>query len=42
VGDLIKITFRNDIEFPLTVHPHGVLYLKDGGEGTKLQITFSM
>jgi hypothetical protein len=33
VGDLIKITFFNDIEFPLTVHPHGVLYLKDGGEG---------
>ena len=41
VGDTIKITFRNNADFPATMHPHGVFYEKnsegalyaDGTEG---------
>ena len=29
VGDTIKITFRNNVHFPTTMHPHGVFYQKD-------------
>jgi FtsP/CotA-like multicopper oxidase with cupredoxin domain len=29
VGDTIRITFKNNLEFPVSMHPHGVLYLKD-------------
>ncbi len=29
VGDTIKITFRNNVSFPVTLHPHGVFYEKD-------------
>eukprot|EP00042_Codosiga_hollandica_P042578 m.393654 g.393654 ORF g.393654 m.393654 type:complete len:1125 (+) comp56357_c0_seq7:539-3913(+) len=29
VGDLISVTFKNTLDFPITVHPHGVHYLKD-------------
>jgi len=28
VGDVIKIIFRNNVDFPATVHPHGVFYDK--------------
>ena len=30
VGDTIKVVFRNTCAFPASVHPHGVLYAKDG------------
>ena len=29
VGDTIKVVFRNNADFPATVHPHGVFYEKD-------------
>lgn len=29
VGDTIKLVFRNNVEFPTSVHPHGVFYNKD-------------
>ncbi len=29
VGDKIKIVFRNNVNFPASVHPHGVFYEKD-------------
>ncbi|MGD8325730.1 MAG: multicopper oxidase domain-containing protein [Sphingomonadales bacterium] len=29
VGDRIKIIFRNNADFPATIHPHGVFYQKD-------------
>ncbi len=29
VGDTIKVVFRNHATHPFSVHPHGVLYLKD-------------
>jgi manganese oxidase len=29
VGDTIKIVFRNNATHPFSMHPHGVLYLKD-------------
>jgi len=30
VGDTIKVVFRNTCSFPASVHPHGVLYAKNG------------
>jgi hephaestin len=30
VGDTIKVVFRNNCPFPASVHPHGVLYEKNG------------
>ena len=33
VGDTIVVTFSNAIDFPITAHPHGVRYVKDGSEG---------
>jgi manganese oxidase len=33
VGDTIKVVFRNNLEFPASIHPHGVLYDK-ASEGT--------
>lgn len=33
VGDTIIVDFKNNAEFPASIHPHGVLYNKDG-EGT--------
>ena len=33
VGDVIVVHFRNETRFPVSVHPHGVFYLKDS-EGT--------
>lgn len=40
VGDRIKIIFRNNADFPATMHPHGVFYQKDSegalyDDGTK-------
>lgn len=29
VGDTIRVVFRNNTRFPVTMHPHGVLYGKD-------------
>jgi len=29
VGDTIKVVFRNNASRPFSIHPHGVLYLKD-------------
>ena len=29
VGDTIRITFRNNVSFPASMHPHGVFYKKD-------------
>ena len=29
VGDTIRFVFKNNTTFPLSVHPHGVLYAKD-------------
>jgi FtsP/CotA-like multicopper oxidase with cupredoxin domain len=29
VGDTIRIVFRNNTRFPVTMHPHGLLYAKD-------------
>ncbi|BDZ44890.1 multicopper oxidase domain-containing protein [Naasia aerilata] len=29
VGDTITVVFRNNTEFPASVHPHGVFYAKD-------------
>ena len=29
VGDTIQITFKNNLKFPVSMHPHGVLYQKD-------------
>ena len=29
VGDTIKVVFRNQTVFPVSVHPHGVFYAKD-------------
>lgn len=29
VGDTIVVVFRNNTQFPVSVHPHGVFYLKD-------------
>ena len=39
VGDTIKIVFKNNASHPYSMHPHGVLYLKDSegadyGDGT--------
>lgn len=33
VGDTIRIIYRNNVEFPTSLHPHGVFYDKDS-EGT--------
>jgi FtsP/CotA-like multicopper oxidase with cupredoxin domain len=33
VGDTIEVVFKNNVRFPVSVHPHGVFYLK-GSEGT--------
>jgi len=33
VGDTIEVVFKNNVRFPVSVHPHGVFYLKDS-EGT--------
>ena len=33
VGDTIRIVYRNNVEFPTSLHPHGVFYDKDS-EGT--------
>lgn len=33
VGDTIRIVYRNNVEFPTSLHPHGVFYNKDS-EGT--------
>jgi len=33
VGDTIQITYRNNVAFPTSLHPHGVFYNKDS-EGT--------
>ncbi|HEY1469233.1 MAG TPA: multicopper oxidase domain-containing protein [Candidatus Acidoferrum sp.] len=29
VGDTIQVTFKNNLHFPASMHPHGVLYRKD-------------
>ena len=29
VGDTIRVVFRNNTRFPVSVHPHGVFYAKD-------------
>ncbi|HVT48429.1 MAG TPA: multicopper oxidase domain-containing protein [Vicinamibacterales bacterium] len=29
VGDTIRVTFRNNVSFPASIHPHGVFYTKD-------------
>lgn len=29
VGDTIQVTFKNNLHFPASMHPHGVLYQKD-------------
>ena len=29
VGDTIKVTFKNNCNFPASIHPHGVFYEKD-------------
>lgn len=29
VGDTIKIVFKNNLDFAVSMHPHGVFYLKD-------------
>ena len=29
VGDTIRVVFRNNTRFPVSMHPHGVLYAKD-------------
>jgi hypothetical protein len=29
VGDAIRVVFRNNANFPATIHPHGVFYRKD-------------
>ena len=29
VGDTIKVVFRNNVNFPASLHPHGVFYNKD-------------
>ena len=29
VGDTIKVVFKNNTEFPFTMHPHGVFYAKN-------------
>jgi FtsP/CotA-like multicopper oxidase with cupredoxin domain len=36
VGDTIKVVFRNNASHPFTLHPHGVLYLKES-EGAGYQ-----
>ncbi len=36
VGDTIQVVFRNNASHPFTLHPHGVLYLKDS-EGAGYQ-----
>jgi manganese oxidase len=36
VGDTIKIVFKNNTDFPATIHPHGVFYKKDS-EGAPYQ-----
>ena len=33
VGDTIRIVYKNNVEFPTSLHPHGVFYDKDS-EGT--------
>jgi hypothetical protein len=37
VGDTIKVVFRNNGSHPYSMHPHGVLYLKDS-EGADLRL----
>jgi FtsP/CotA-like multicopper oxidase with cupredoxin domain len=29
VGDTIRVVFKNNVKFPATIHPHGVLYDKE-------------
>ncbi|HSP06981.1 MAG TPA: multicopper oxidase domain-containing protein [Acidobacteriota bacterium] len=29
VGDTIRVVFKNNVDFPASVHPHGVFYKKD-------------
>lgn len=29
VGDTLRITFKNNLKFPVSMHPHGLLYQKD-------------
>jgi FtsP/CotA-like multicopper oxidase with cupredoxin domain len=29
VGDTIQVVFKNNLRFPVSMHPHGVFYLKD-------------
>lgn len=36
VGDTIRVVFKNNVDFPATVHPHGVFYEKDS-EGAPYQ-----
>ena len=36
VGDTIKVVFRNNVDFPTSMHPHGVFYEK-GSEGAPYQ-----
>ena len=36
VGDTIKVVFKNNVDFPTTMHPHGVFYEK-GSEGAPYQ-----
>lgn len=33
VGDTIKVVFKNNLNFPVSIHPHGVFYLKDSEGG---------
>lgn len=33
VGETIEVVFKNNVRFPVSVHPHGVFYLKNS-EGT--------
>jgi FtsP/CotA-like multicopper oxidase with cupredoxin domain len=36
VGDTIKVVFKNNTEFPASMHPHGLFYEK-GSEGSPYQ-----
>jgi FtsP/CotA-like multicopper oxidase with cupredoxin domain len=39
VGDTIQVIFKNNLRFPVSMHPHGVLYQKDS-EGAPYQDGF--
>ena len=35
IGDTVVVNFRNKLDAPVTIHPHGVFY--DAGDGRRLQ-----